>query len=376
MMRFWSLLFVLAVVFSATTPAQSEVRRVQATGQAVETGLGADVTRRRAVQEALIEAALTAGVDVNGFAASASSVLTADQLVVRPSSRILGYTILSEGKRGSYYQVKVEAFVGEPVATDLCAKRPAITATAYQPNVSINLGSPVWLEAFGEDLADGVQDALARSPNAKLTLSSAKGPAVGAVSTVAQDMDYATLTQRRKSVAAPSPAAGLSIASEISLSLVGGEHAGQSVIMVLSVRLIEAATLQTKSQTRIERRVPIGTAMPIRVINQMLRKDRHALAAQLLEGVSAEFDGLFGAHRCEPLAATLEIVGSKLSVPLGSQDGLTKNMLAYTDRGDQAYLLFRITDLKANRAVLATIDPMADPKQLQGVPVRFMEGVP
>jgi hypothetical protein len=51
-------------------------------------------------------------------------------------------------------------------------------------------------------------------------------------------------------------------------------------------------------------------------------------------------------------------------------------MLAYTDRGDQAYLLFRITDLLANRAVLATIDPMADPKQLQGVPVRFMEGVP
>jgi hypothetical protein len=209
-----------------------------------------------------------------------------------------------------------------------------------------------------------------------LTQSSAKGPEVGALSTVAQDMDYATLTQRRKIVAAPSPAVGLSIISEVSLSMVGGDHGGQSVIMVLSVSLIEAATLQIKSQTRIERRVLIGSALPIRAINQMLRKDRRALAAQLLEGVAAELDSLFGSHRCEPLDATLEIVGGKLSVPLGSQDGLTKNMLAYTDRGDQAYLLFRITDLLANRAVLATIDPMADPKQLQGVPVRFMEGVP
>ena len=376
MMRSWSLLLLWAAAFSAAMPVQSEVRRVQATGQAVETGLGADVTRRRALQEALIEAALTAGVDVNGFAASASSILTADQLVVRPSSRILGYTILSEGKSGSYYRVKVEAFVGEPIATDLCAKRPAITATSYQPDVSVDLASPVWLEAFGEDLADGVQDALARSRNIKLTQSSAKGPEVGALSTVAQDMDYATLTQRRKIVAAPSPAVGLSIISEVSLSMVGGDHGGQSVIMVLSVSLIEAATLQIKSQTRIERRVLIGSALPIRAINQMLRKDRRALAAQLLEGVAAELDSLFGSHRCEPLDATLEIVGGKLSVPLGSQDGLTKNMLAYTDRGDQAYLLFRITDLLANRAVLATIDPMADPKQLQGVPVRFMEGVP
>jgi hypothetical protein len=375
-MRSWSLLLVWAVAFSAALPAQSEVRRVQATGQAVETGLGADVTRRRALQEALIEAALTAGVDVNGFAASANSILTADQLVVRPSSRILGYTILSEGKSDSYYRVKVEAFVGEPIATDLCAKRPAITATSYQPDVSVDLGSPVWLEAFGDDLADDVQDALARSRNAKLTQSSAKGPAVGAVSTVAQDMDYATLTQRRKTVAAPSPAVGLSITSEISLSMVGGDHAGQSVIMVLTVRLIEAASLQVKSQTRIERRASMGTALPIRAINQMLRKDRRALAAKLLEGVAAELDVLFGAHRCEPLDATLEIVGGKLSVPLGAQNGLTKNMLAYTDRGDQAYLLFRITDLQANRAVLATIDPMTDPKQLQGVPVRFMEGVP
>jgi hypothetical protein len=108
----------------------------------------------------------------------------------------------------------------------------------------------------------------------------------------------------------------------------------------------------------------------------MLRKDRHKLAAALLEGVAAELDGLLGAYRCEPLAATLDYAGGKLSIPIGSQDGLTKNMLAYTDRGDQAYLLFSITELQGNRAILATIDPLANPRQLQGVPVRFMEGVP
>ena len=375
-MRVWSLFLVWSAVFAAALPAQSDVRRVQATGQAVETGLGADVTRRRALQEALIEAALTAGVDVNGFAASASSILTADQLVVRPSSRILGYSILSEGKSGDYYRVKVEAFVGEPVATDLCAKRSAIMATLYRPVVSVDIGAPVWLQDFGADLADGVQDALARSRNAKLTQSKDTGPAVGALSTVALDMNYAALTQRRTRVAAPNTAVGLSITSELSLTMVGGDHAGKSVVMALSVRLMDAASLQVKAQTRIERRVPIGTALPIRALNQMLRKDRHKLAAALLEGVADELDGLLGAYRCEPLAATLDYAGGKLSIPIGSQDGLTKNMLAYTDRGDQAYLLFSITELQGNRAILATIDPLANPRHLQGVPVRFMEGVP
>jgi hypothetical protein len=243
-MRVWSLFLVWSVVFAAALPAQSDVRRVHATGQAVETGLGADVTRRRALQEALIEAALTAGVDVNGFAASASSILTADQLVVRPSSRILGYSILSEGKSGDYYRVKVEAFVGEPVATDLCAKRSAIMATLYRPVVSVDIGAPVWLQGFGADLADGVQDALARSRNAKLTQSKATGPAVGALSTVALDMNYAALTQRRTRVAAPNAAVGLSITSELSLTMVGGDHAGKSVVMALSVRLMDAASLQ------------------------------------------------------------------------------------------------------------------------------------
>jgi hypothetical protein len=94
--------FVVLLACGLVSPAKSELRRVQATGQAVSTGIGADVTRRRALQEALIEAALSAGVDVNGYAASANSVLTADQLVVRPSSRLLGYSVLSEGKTGDY----------------------------------------------------------------------------------------------------------------------------------------------------------------------------------------------------------------------------------------------------------------------------------
>ena len=175
MKRLVSALIVLLAAGLAL-PAKAELRRVQATGQAVSTGLGADVTRRRALQEALIEAALSAGVDVNGFAASANSVLTADQLVVRPSSRILGYSVLSEGKSGDFYRVTVEAYVGEPVRSDICAKRAAVSALAYRPAVSVDLRAPVWLENFGASLAEQIQDALLRSENGKLTRSDAVGP--------------------------------------------------------------------------------------------------------------------------------------------------------------------------------------------------------
>jgi hypothetical protein len=51
-------------------------------------------------------------------------------------------------------------------------------------------------------------------------------------------------------------------------------------------------------------------------------------------------------------------------------------MLAYTDRGDQPFLLFRITDLQANRVTLATIDPSSDARRLQGVPAHFMADIP
>lgn len=375
-MKLWSFLVIAVWACTLVLPAHAELRRVQATGQAVESGLGADVTRRRALQEALIEAALSAGVDVNGFAASASSILTADQLVVRPSSRILGYSILSEGKSGDYYRVKIEAFVGEPEDIDPCQMRPPLTATAYRPNLSIDPMAPVWMEDFGSDVAEAVQDALVRSRNGKLTRSKDVGPQSAPQTRVAQDMDYASLTQGRTKPVAVQPVTGRSIASDLSLDLVGGDHAGRTVLMTLSIRLLDAKAQSDMSRMRIERKVHLGTGLPIRSLNQFLRKDRQKLTAGLMKGVAAEFDAFLGALRCEPLMATLAYAGGKLTVPLGSQDGLTRNMLAYTDRGDQPFLLFRISELAPNRAVLTTIDPMVDPKRLDGVPTRFMDGVP
>ncbi|MEY3961402.1 MAG: hypothetical protein RIR14_2056 [Pseudomonadota bacterium] len=370
--------FILALILAAAMalPAVAELRRVQGTGQAVESGLGAEVTRRRALQEALIEAALSAGVDVNGFAASASSILTADQLVVRPSSRILGYSILSEGKSGDYYRVKVEAFVGEPADIDPCSQRPPIAATAYLPRLSTKPTAPVWMESFGPDVAKAVQDTFLKARNGKLARSTAVGHQRTQVARVAQDMDYASLTQGRAAPAAGNAVQGLVISSDLVLDLVGGDHAGQSLLMTLELHLSDATSQVEKSHLRIERKVHLGTGLPIRSLNQFLRKDRQKLTTKLLEGVAAEFDAFLGAMRCQPLVAHLAYAGGKLIVPLGAQDGLTRNMLAYTDRGDQPFLLFRISELSSNRAVLTTIDPMVDPKSLDGVPARFMDGVP
>lgn len=375
MKRLVSALIVLLAAGLAL-PAKAELRRVQATGQAVSTGLGADVTRRRALQEALIEAALSAGVDVNGFAASANSVLTADQLVVRPSSRILGYSVLSEGKSGDFYRVTVEAYVGEPVRSDICAKRAAVSALAYRPAVSVDLRAPVWLENFGASLAEQIQDALLRSENGKLTRSDAVGPKPVSASTAPPDMDYANLTRRRAGAASLQPKAGLSITSQLSLSLTGGDHSGASLAISLTLRLIDTGSMQVKSQRHVALQIPVATGLPLRSLNQLLRKDSQKLAAMVMPRVEVEIADLLGRYRCEPMVAPLDYANGKLSLPFGSEDGLTKNMLAYTDRGDQPFLLFRITDLQANRVTLATIDPSSDARRLQGVPAHFMADIP
>ena len=374
-MKRFSPFFALMLALGLACPATAEVRRVQAMGQAVNSGVGADVTRRRALQEALIEAALSAGVDVNGYAASSNSVLTSDQLVVRPSSRILGYSVLSEGQSGDFYRVTVEAFVGDPPQATFCAQRAAVAALAYRPAVAVDLHSPVWLEKFGADLATEIQDALLRSKNGKMTRTDASGPAAASLSRVPPDMDYTALT-RRRSVAPATAAGGLAITSDLSIALLGGDHAGTSVLMTLNLRLIDSASMQVKKQKKIEMRTPVGTNLPIRQINQMLRKDRQQISALLMEGVDAEINDFLGNYRCEPLVAPLDYADGKLSLPFGTEDGVTKNMLAYTDRGDQPFLLFRITDLQPHRVVLATIDPSSDAKQLAGVPAQFMADTP
>lgn len=381
MFRFFASLIAATVWIIAPAMADGVVR-IKATGQAVETGVGRTITRRRALQEALIEAALSGGAEVQGYTATSKSVITADQLVVRPSSRILGYKILSEGTVGKFYRVTISALIGEPKPAQLCVRTARTVALAYRPQVETDYLAPAWLDEFAEDLAEAVQAEFQRVPNAELIEQSGTGPMQPKVSGIPQDMDYTVLTRQRrvsnggnamKTVSAPS--VPLYLSTNIDLSIKSRDLTGVALLMRMDLRLIDKSKARITAEAHIERKSRIGSKLPSRALNQILRKDRATLRRNLVNGLSEEVAQLFGAYGCRPLVAKLGYSGGHLTLPFGSNDGLTKNHLLYTDRKDQPYILFEIATLGADSARLKPIDPGVKTKNFVGVPVRVMEGV-
>lgn len=373
-------LFILLVIASALPALAGDLVHVQATGRAVSTGLGQDVIRRRALQEALIEAALSAGAEVKGYAALSNDIITSDQLVVRPSSSILGYRVISEGRSGDYYSVTVYALIGEPSPANFCPQVRTTKALAYQPQVIVDYNAPHWLLPLGESLADYVLQAINADPHTQLEIIHSAAPSTGVETSAPADMDYASLTRQRKgtrrrlSGVSNNQQHTLVLSSSLHLSVEGGGVDPSALLLTLHLRLLDKTTAKIKAEKKIARRVSTGTRFPIIGINRLLRKDRDTLLEKFKNGLSEEIAPLFGSYACRDLVAPLALIDGKLTVPFGANDGLTRGFLAYTDRTDYPYLLLEIKNLSSNSATLQPIDPGVRAAALAGLPVRFMEG--
>ena len=105
---------VLLVASSiANAASQTSFEFTTATGRAAITpNVTSELARMRALEDALYLAALQGGADINGFTSVSADTSLQDHFVIRPSSKILDYTILSENKTGSQFEVIIRAAVG------------------------------------------------------------------------------------------------------------------------------------------------------------------------------------------------------------------------------------------------------------------------
>ena len=65
-----------------------------------------DISRRRALEDALYLAALHGGAKINGYSAVSTDTSIQENLVIQPASKILDYTIISEERTDMHFMSK------------------------------------------------------------------------------------------------------------------------------------------------------------------------------------------------------------------------------------------------------------------------------
>jgi len=371
-MRVWvlcSLVALSTLLGSGLSPAAAKTLTVEVTGQAAESGLGRATTRLRALEAALIEAAIEGGADITGYSAAFNGILVSDRLILRPASRILDYSILSEEEVNGFYRVRVRAVVGDPPVpvADSCARRAELDIVSYPPRQDIDLMTPAWVATLGPDLRDSIDAAIQSRPGVNLVRSNDSGGQSGRSAQVGQDMDYAALT--RGTTAQSAPLARLAYHADVQLRMQGQ----RTLVLVLESRLIDTGSNTERARSRFEHATRLNAGLPIAALNVLAAPDRSDIVQDLLTGVEAHIEALIDTYACRSLDGTLALSDDRLTLPFGSKDGLTRHHLAFSEGQDTPYILFEIETLNDHSAVLRPIDRNRPTQSLAGVRVRFME---
>lgn len=372
-MRLWAVFgFVAIWVLSGAglSPAAAGNLTVEVTGQAAESGLGRATTRLRALEAALIEAAIQGGADITGYTAASNGILVSDRLILRPASRILDYSILSEVQENGLYRVRLRAVVGDPPVpvTDSCARRAQLDILSQPLTLQIDPMAPAWVAALGPELRDRIDAAIAAQPGVTLSRSDDTGTMPGRSAQVGLAMDYAALTlgaAPRQTVAAGQ----LRYRAAIDLRM----QDQRRLALVLESRLIDGATHAERARSRFELVGRLNAGLPIRALNVLTAPDRADIVQDILTGIDGHIAAMLDTYACRPLEGSLQLSGDQLTLPFGARDGLTRHHLAFSEGQDTPYVLFEIATLTDHSAVLRPIDRNRPARSLAGMQVRFME---
>jgi hypothetical protein len=357
-------LLVALLMLAALPLRAAEGMVVQATGFAIQSGADdAASAKRRAVADALLQAALSGGASVAGHTVVDKSVVTADLLIVRPVGRVLQHRIIEISQKGGTWTAVIEAVVGQGVSAE-CTRRRNLRVNVYAPVIRVKPDAPAWTEPLAVEVTKTLVRRLEAHPATKLVRVTDRP--MPRMSKERETRDYEVLT--RGSVRMDDGDVGF-----IPVVVVDVGGAGARPDLILDVEMVLIASDGTESRQAFRRSVKLPGYTPLGRLIAGFEPDRRQLAGQLTANIEAEMDRLLDIETCKPVVATLAVSGGKIIAPVGRNQGLTRGSIAFTADGDHSTEMLEVVEIGAKQAILRPLDPGRGAKAFAGRPVRFVE---
>lgn len=366
-------IFILLIAsFNVYAATGKSFHFTNATGRAAITqNVTPELARMRALEDALYLAALQGGANVNGFSSVSTDTSVQDYFVVRPSSKILDYTILSENKSETQIEVNIRAAVGN-LPERKCQRSRPLNFTLYKPHALINMNVPSWIDIYHSTLFNKIlfslnQDPLLSVNNAMdVTFSPKK------LETVDERFDYSSLISPQVRVKTGDYAVipTLSITSQdvASRFLVSRE-----IQVTLGMKIFRGGTydlVENFEQSTVFENDRIALFQTMADLDKRSREDLIEIMEALIKPLTQEIITTLG---CQPLTDTINLNSEQLTTQIGSDQGIKPNMLAITSGQHTPWTMFRVLSVSENNAILEPLDKARKLSDLDGKTVEFME---
>jgi hypothetical protein len=366
-----SILCLFFLCVSLAKAAEKDLKIVTSTGRAaIISDEQMQETRSRALEDALYNAALLGGAEIDGFSSVQAGTQLDDHFVVRPSSKIVDYDVVNEEFDDLHYAITIEAAVGDVGKTD-CQNRPVNNVTMFAPAIKIDDKVPAWLSQIPTGLVKDIYEQMARKPDVKMVYKA----------TVQLDPVNLTRDSRFSYRALTAGVAKIrdgdfALSTRIMMNKVVQKEGFQENHFVDAVFetivFIDSDFKETQTVTH-QVRIPIRTVSAIKFIGNMTSPNRSKIRGEFVNLVLKHVDEVTDVMQCTPLAAIMVVKQDGLHIPIGARQGLRDNRLAVVSDKTLPWTILKVVKTNRDSALLKPLNRKRSLLQLNGQKISFLE---
>ena len=373
-----SLVFYCTIIFSvifsteiSKAYAKDTLRFIETTGRAViENDETIDMSRRRALEDALYLAALHGGANINGFSAVTTDTSIQEDLVVQPASQILDYTIVSEEKSDTHFIIKIRSAVGQ-LKEKGCKSKGLKSLSVYKPNITVDPSSPFWVNSLSDELSNSFMTSLKSALDINLTDNSDIELDQDQLISTNDDYDYISLTSGRKRTLYGDYAAVLSLTIAEREKLVGFTTYN-SLEITFKTEIFDGSTYSLSSSETKSIEALFSSSGPWRTINLLLKANRDNIVEPITIAAKEHAKEVIAKLVCKKMNSVITVNDGRIEVPLGKRHGIKISALAVTKGEQTPFNVLRVDKVLDNKSVLIPLNNKIEFSKLNGKSIQFL----
>ena len=371
---FFYSVFILAAIFSVVISkafAKDPVRFIETTGRAViEDDEMIDISRRRALEDALYLAALHGGAKINGYSAVSTDTSIQENLVIQPASKILDYTIISEERADMHFIVKIRSAVGQ-LRKKECDNKGLKSLSVYKPVINIDPSAPFWVNSLANELTNEIMVSLKSAEDINLTDNSFVSLDRDQLITANDDYDYISLTSGREKTRYGDYAAVSAISIAEREKLVGFTTYN-SLLITFDTNVYDGSSYTSSFSKSKSLEALFSSSGPWRTINLLLKTNRDNIVEPISIAAKEHAKEVIDNLTCKEINSIITVNNGKIEVPLGKRHGIKISALAVTKGEQTPFNVLRVEQVSETKSVLVPLNTALELSKLNGKSIQFL----
>ena len=373
--KFLVFIFLFFPVF-----VNAQVKFVEVTGRSVIEENAPVISKNNALEDALYLAALQGGAKISGYSIVDKFSNLKEEIIVRPSSGILDYTIIDEIISDQHYEVTIKALVGKRLDTIGCTSRTKSTLISFSPKVFISQQSPSWSQHLPNSIYNSILTKLSQFDDLLIINASNTDLNTNNKKLKLNEFDYNVLTG---DVVNYKPA-DFSLETEILIEPTQHLHSSNLSTLQLEDYLkvttnVVIKDINSNKEAFKTSRVAISYIGPrktlFKTINVLSRPNRNNVIKSLIDSVNDLPEEINDNLKCINLISIAQPskIDNTIRIDIGTNQGISRGNLALSESESTPFAVFEVIQSDENGSILLPLNTSRKIESYYGKAITFME---